>query len=262
MDSISLFWLEILGEAASAVRERIRHLLPERGTVSIPSFKERLDLQAHEAIVETLRGRGVSARLVSEEGEETFGGGEFTVTADPVDGTTNLARGLPPSVVSLSAARGRFQSEVVAALVSDLPSGSTYAADPVRGAMRDGRPVMVSGPVAYRDGLISVDVSKMDDLSRMVPLITRARHIRAAGCAASSLCRVAEGSLDAHVDERGSIRATDVSAGLFILKQAGGVWAVDGDPFRDFPLQRETRFRLTAASSRDLLEEIWAGPAR
>jgi myo-inositol-1(or 4)-monophosphatase len=262
MDSTSLFWLEVLGEAASAVRERIRHLLTERGTMSIPSFKERLDLRAHEAIVDTLRRRAVSARLVSEEGEETFGGGEFTVTADPVDGTTNLARGLPPSVVSLSAARGPFQSEVVAALVADLPSGSTCAADPSRGAMRDGRPITVSRPASCRDGLISVDVSKMSDLSTMVPLLTRARHIRAGGCAASSLCRVAEGVLDAHVDERGSIRAVDVSAGLFILKQAGGVWTVDGGPFRDFPLQRETRFRLTAASSPHLLEEISTRLAR
>ncbi|MCF8061567.1 MAG: hypothetical protein K9M82_03540 [Deltaproteobacteria bacterium] len=256
MDSISLSWHEILHEAANSVRERIRRLLPERGTMSFLAFKDLLDRHAHEAILDTLRRRAVSARLVSEEGEETFGEGEFTVTADPVDGTTNLARGLPPSVVSLSAARGMHQSEVVAGLVLDLGSGSFYWADPVRGATRDGLPIRVAPPVSYREGLISMDISKMKDISPVVSLITGARHIRSAGCAASSLCRVAEGLLDAHVDGRGSIRATDVSAGLYILGRAGGVWAVNGIPFGDFSLLRDTRFRLAAASRHDLLEEI------
>lgn len=262
MGSTSLSWHEVLHEAASAVRERIRRLLPQRGTRPFPAFKDLLDRNAHEAILETLRRRALSVRLVSEEGEETLGAGEFTVTADPVDGTTNLARGLPPSVVSMSAARGAHQSEVFAALVSDLIGGSSYWADPVRGALRDGRPIRVAAPVSYGEGLVSMDVSKMADLSAVAPLITRARHIRSAGCAASSLCRVAEGVLDAHVDERGTIRGTDVSAGLFILGQAGGAWTVDGSPFGGFPLLRETRIRLTAASGTELLEEIAACRSR
>jgi fructose-1,6-bisphosphatase/inositol monophosphatase family enzyme len=256
MGSTSLSWREILHETAEAVRDQTGRLLPERGAMSQESFKERLDCSAQEAILETLRRRALSVRLVSEEGVETLGSGEVTLTADPVDGTTNLARGLPPSVVSLSAARGGRQSGVFAALVMDLGSGSTYWAEADRGAYRDGLPIRVSPPVPYRDGLVSLEVSKLDDLSPVASLITGARHIRAAGCAASSLCRVAEGVLDAHVDERGSIRATDVSAGLFILSRAGGLWAVDGTRFADFPLLRETRFRLTAASSPELMEEI------
>jgi fructose-1,6-bisphosphatase/inositol monophosphatase family enzyme len=258
MDSISRSWLEILRETADAVRERTGRLLPERVSVPHAMFKERLDRSAHEAILETLQRRAVSVRLVSEEGEATFGAGEVTLTADPVDGTTNLARGLPPAVVSLSAARGEHQSGVFAGVVSDLFSGTTCWAGTEGGAYRDGLPVRVAPPVSYRDGLVSLEVSKLEDLSPVTSLITGARHIRAAGCAASSLCRVAEGVLDAHVDERGSIRATDVSAGLFILGQAGGTWAVDGQPAGDFSLRRETRFRLTAASCPDLLEEIAA----
>jgi fructose-1,6-bisphosphatase/inositol monophosphatase family enzyme len=71
-----------------------------------------------------------------------------------------------------------------------------------------------------------------------------------------SLCQVAAGVLDAHVDIRGILRATDASAGLLILREAGGFYNVDGEPFGDFPLTRDTRFELAAASCPELMDEI------
>jgi len=256
MNSSSPPWREILHEAADAVRLRVKGVLSGRGSCPVGELKRLLDETAQGALCDTFSRRGVSARLVSEEGEEIFGQGELIITADPVDGTTNLARGLSPSVVSLSVAERPRQGAVIHAVVSDLETGCTYYAESDRGATRNGLPIRVFGITGYGDGLISMDVSKMEDLSPVIPLITRARHIRAQGCAAVSLCHVAEGVLDAHVDIRGSIRATDISAGLFILKQAGGAYAVDGRPWGDFPLERETRVSLAAASDSALLEEI------
>ncbi|MGD8386796.1 MAG: inositol monophosphatase family protein [Desulfobacteraceae bacterium] len=256
MDSSPSLWREILCEAADAVRLRVKGVLSKRGTCPVDEFKRLLDEAAQEALCDTFSRRAVSACLVSEEGEEIFGRGEVTITADPVDGTTNLARGLPPSVVSLSVAKRPRQEAVTCAVVSDLESGCTYSAERDRGATRNGLPIRVSECVGYGNGLVSMDVSKMEDLSPVSPLITGARHIRAQGCAAVSLCHVAEGTLDAHVDVRGSIRATDISAGLFILKQAGGAYSVDGRSGGDFSLKRDTRVSLVAASGPALLEEI------
>lgn len=219
-------------------------------------LKRLLDETAQEALCDTFLRRAVSACLVSEEGDEIFGQGEFTITADPVDGTTNLARGLSPSVVSLSVAERPRQEAVICSMILDLTSGCTFSAERGRGATRNGTPIQVSGVTGYRHGLISLDVSKMEDLSPVAALITGARHIRSQGCAALSLCHVAEGVLDAHVDVRGSLRATDVSAGLFILKQAGGICRVNGHPWGDFPLRKDTRVSLAAASQPALLEEI------
>lgn len=256
MDSTSSQWLEILRETADAVRRAISPLLLKRGTVPLHRLKELLDDRAQAAIRNHLASRGVSACLVSEEGVETFGQGAYTITADPVDGTTNLARGLRPGMVSLSVSRHPRQDSVFAAVILDLDTGTEYVAQQDHHATCDGKPIRVSVPLRYHEGLISMDISKMADLSGVIPLITRARHIRSSGCAALSLCQVAEGVLDAHVDERGTIRATDVSAGLFILKQAGGCWAVDGSLFKDLPLHRESRARITATSCRELLQEI------
>lgn len=238
------------------MRARLQGMLAQRGTCSVTDFKRLLDEAAQEALCDTFSRRAISACLVSEEGEVTFRQGEYTITADPVDGTTNLARGLSPSVVSLSVAERPRQEALISAVVSDLDSGCTYCAEQGHGATRDGFPIRVSGRAGYCDGLISMDISKMEDLSSITSLITGTRHIRCEGCAAASLCHVAEGVLDAHIDVRGSLRATDISAGLFILKQAGGECMVDGRPGGDFSLRRDTRVSLVAASGPALLKEI------
>jgi len=71
-----------------------------------------------------------------------------------------------------------------------------------------------------------------------------------------TLCHVASGTMDAHIDLRGIVRATDVSAGLLILEEAGGVYTVDGVLRGDFPLTRDTRMELVATGSTELLDEI------
>jgi myo-inositol-1(or 4)-monophosphatase len=67
---------------------------------------------------------------------------------------------------------------------------------------------------------------------------------------------LASGVVDAHVDLRGSLRSTDVAAGLVILKEAGGIYRVNSSIGGDLELSRETTLRLVAASSPRTLEEI------
>jgi len=71
-----------------------------------------------------------------------------------------------------------------------------------------------------------------------------------------SLCSVAAGTLDVHIDLRGIVRATDISAGLMMIREAGGVYTVNGELFGDMMLTQGTRVELVAASNPRLLEEI------
>ena len=247
---------ELLLELVQNVREGIRRFLPERGKLPVREFKRLLDDSAQEAIIETLNRLGVSARLVSEEGDMTFGAGEYTIIADPVDGTTNLARGLCPSVVSISIGRMPTQSSVFAGIVAGVETDEIFFAEEGRGATLNGRPICPMESTGLEESLVSLDISKLGDISGVLPLLINSRHIRAEGCSAMSLCRVAAGIMDAHVDHRGLIRATDISAGLFILREAGAVYAVNGKLEGDFPLKRDTRVSLIAASDKRLLEEI------
>jgi myo-inositol-1(or 4)-monophosphatase len=120
----------------------------------------------------------------------------------------------------------------------------------------DSKPISVAEPEEYSQSLISVDISKGSNLNRARFLLEKSQHLRSLGCTAVSLCQIASGAIDAHIDLRGIVRATDVSAGLIILQEAGGEYIVNGAPGGDFALTRDTRMKLIAANSAKLLDEI------
>lgn len=249
-------WKTILQELVDNIHGKVLSVITKRHSLPINDFKKLLDTKAQRAILETLTARNVSAQLVSEEGDQLFGEGDYVIVADPVDGTTNLARGLQPAVTSISVSETGTQGGVFAGIVVNLYTGETYFAERGKGAMQDEWPLQTAAPTKYRNALVSMDLSKTPRLDVMAPLIRESRHIRSEGCSAMSLCHVAAGILDAHLDIRGILRATDASAGLLILREAGGIYHVDGEPFGDFPLTRETCIEVTAASCPELMDEI------
>jgi myo-inositol-1(or 4)-monophosphatase len=78
------------------------------------------------------------------------------------------------------------------------------------------------------------------------------------GSSATELSLVASGTFDAHLDIRGTVRATDVAAALHILTEAGGTYATSGSVGADFPLTREATMELVAACNQQLLDELLA----
>ncbi len=256
MGSYKLNWSPTLHRLANDLRGEILKVLPQRENISNKRFKNLLDSVAQEAIIETLTKLKVSAQLVSEEGDLIIGGCEYIVVADPVDGTTNLSKGFQPAVASISVAEKPYQSNVLAGIVINLYTGKTFYAEKGRGASIDNNIIRVAKPVKYNEGLISMDISKKPHLEKTQSLIMKAQHIRMEGCSAMSLCNVASGVLDAHIDIRGIVRATDISAGLFILKEAGGLYTINNQLYGELSLTKDTRVELIASSSRELLNEI------
>ena len=222
----------------------------------VQRFKDLLDLQAQDAILETLGKLEVGITLVSEEGDQVLGDGRFTMVADPVDGTTNLARGLSPAVTSISVSETDQQSGALAGIVTNFFTGETFYAEKGAGATLDEDTIKVAPDIKYRHGMIGMDISKNPSMDRLGRLIGASKHVRQQGCSAMSLSSVAAGTLDAHIDLRGIVRATDISAGLLMIREAGGVYTVNGELFGDMILTQGTRVELVAASNLGLLEEI------
>jgi len=108
-------WLKILQECKNKVEDRIKPCMetlkepqPDLGKGAGGDAMKPVDLAAESAIVETLQENGVSFSLISEEsGFERFGDApdECFVTIDPIDGTTNLVRGLPFYASSIAVSR-------------------------------------------------------------------------------------------------------------------------------------------------------------
>ena len=249
-------WRKILFDLSTNVQSKVIEVIPQRGKIPYNKFKGLLDNQAQEAIIDTITQHNIDVTLISEEGNKTFGTGKYTITADPVDGTTNLSRGLQPSVLSISVATTPHQRDVVAAIVTNFYTGETYYAELNKTPTVDDFPIQPAVYIPYRHGLIGMDISKDPKVEKTSRLIAESRHTRQEGCSAASLCHVADGTLDAHIDLRGIVRATDISAGLFMIKEVGGVYSVNGELFGDLALTRETHCTIIAANSKRLHDEI------
>ena len=225
--------------------------------LSLERRKRIVDEAAEEALEAYLRRSGVSVRLVSEEGEATMGGGELLLIADPLDGTTNMAVGIPFSAVSLMLSETEYLSGAIASMVLDIPRGTVYKAAKGVGAWRDDTPIRPRRkPRPLSKAILSIDISKSAPMNRLRRLIAKARHLRQLGSAALSICLVAEGVLDAHIDVRGVLRAVDSAAALHILREAGGAYRLNGVYMGDLKLERDSRLSVIAASNDEMLSRI------
>jgi myo-inositol-1(or 4)-monophosphatase len=237
-------WIPALLECQENVVEHIRPLLgkvkepqPDLGRGAGGDQMKLVDLAAEKAIVEVLLRRGLSFTLVSEEsGIKEFGRKtkECYVTVDPIDGTTNLVRGLPFYCSSIAVSDGPLLSSVHAGLVADLFHGSTYTASKDKGAFRDGKRIAPSTVASLSDAVIGLDLNTYKDKQvapQLSDLIQNTKHIRHFGANALELCYVAEGLTDAFVDIRRKLRTTDVAASFLVIKEAGGtITDPDGQP--------------------------------
>jgi myo-inositol-1(or 4)-monophosphatase len=171
-----------------------------------------LDLAADEVALRVLTGAGF--RVVSEE-SGISGEGEFTVVVDPIDGSTNCDHGIPFYATSLAVMSG---NELVAGLVMNQATGTSFEAEKGAGATRDGVRIATSGQTEVAKSIMA--------FSGLPPRHLGWAQYRALGAASLEICLVADGSLDVYgVAQRSTLNPWDYLAGLLILREAGGVAA-------------------------------------
>ncbi len=248
-------WLSVLIEASSNVERIVRNAKNIVNNMHINEFKALLDQAAQEAILSILKKHNIKAQIVSEEGDLVLGDNDFTVVLDPLDGTTNMARNLRPSVTSLAVSENNNTSGLLVGVIKNLYTGDLFHAIRNRGAWLNFKKIKTAEPTAFKKSIVSMDISKNPRLEIIKHILNESDHIRELGCSAMSLSYLASGSLDLHLDIRGTLRITDVAAGLLIHKEAEGVYAIDGDLFGNISLERHTKLELVAASSNRLLQE-------
>jgi myo-inositol-1(or 4)-monophosphatase len=152
---------------------------------------------------------------------------------DAMDGTMNASRGIPFYCCSLAYSIDFRLSSVVDAAVIDLSIGDIYYASKEKGAFWNGDRICVDRSRIRNDGIceqnfqqdmvIGMNISGIseDTFNRLSKLISRSIHTRHFGANALELCYFARGLMDAYIDFRGKIRATDMAAAYLIVKEAG-----------------------------------------
>ncbi len=264
-----LDWFKILTDCKNNVGKAIKpHLKmlndpqPDLGEGAGGDAIKPVDLAAEKAIVNTLQDHNVSFSLISEEsGFEKYGNNpeECHITIDPIDGTTNLLRGLPFYASSIAVSRKPVISEVYAGLVTDLYHDITYMAQENKGAYRDGERIMTSQVSNLQKAVLGMDLNtyKVAEVApKLTDLIQQTKHIRHYGANALELCYVANGLTDAFVDIRGKLRTTDVAAGFLIIKEAGGlITDADNQPV-DVKLDPKQTLKFVASGNTNIHDAI------
>ena len=208
------------------------------GFSGLRSSQYRLDITADEIALRVLHGAGF--RVVSEE-SGVSGSGEFTVVVDPIDGSTNCDHGVPFFATSLAVLRG---DELVAALVMNHSTGTTYEAEMGGGAFRDGMAITPSGQTDIAHAIVS--------FSGLPSRHFGWAQYRSLGAASLEICLVADGSLDVFsVANQSTLNPWDYLGGLLVVQEAGAVVGeYDGETLVTC---ERVRRRPVFASTTDLL---------
>jgi len=202
-----------------------------------------IDLVADAAVLEVLAGSGLG--VLSEESGLHDEGAALVAVVDPVDGSTNAARGIPwyaTSVCVVDDVGPRV------AVVANLALGVRYHAVRNGGAWRGDRRLASSGRTRLGESVVGLSGYPGRHLGWS--------QFRALGAAALDLCAVAEGTLDAYtVGGRAHLAPWDYLGGMLVCTEAGAaVTDLEGDDL--VVLRPDVRRAVAAAATPALLAEL------
>ncbi|MCY4258008.1 MAG: hypothetical protein OXE04_06960 [bacterium] len=157
------------------------------------------DVAADEAAREVFlqAGLGVfSEELVPHEANR-----DVVVVLDPIDGSSNAARGLPWFSTSMCALD---KHGMAAALVKNLVNNKTYRAVRGQGATLDGQALLPATHRPRSSRLGPADAVQLGEalvgITDLPPLHLGWKQYRVMGSSALDMCAVAEGITDAYID--------------------------------------------------------------
>ncbi|MEV4572093.1 inositol monophosphatase family protein [Nonomuraea jabiensis] len=230
-------------EAAGALlREGMRGVVGVRAKGEAGDVVTDLDLASEKLLLERILTAYPSHTVIAEEsGLVGAAGGEWTWLVDPLDGTNNVAIGLPAYVVGVALCRG---GRPVLGVVHDPVSDQTWSAVRGRGALsaaagsssgvRLAPPYAPSphGPLlAWTQGY---GVSRGDATVRALrsALELNARRVLQLWAPLLAWAMLARGDIDGIVGYRAE--AVDLPAGALLALEAGiEIRALDGGPFEE-----------------------------
>jgi len=229
----------------------MRRWVQEAAPIAVAQFRREDPLEfkfAREAVtaadrtIEALLGERIREAFPGDavSGEElgpdpAAGGGGRVWHVDPIDGTLNLALGLPNFCTSLALMDG---DEILAACVHSPLHGETFTACRGTGCRLNGRPVHVSDRASFGEAIVSAQLQKggrfVQNAGLLQAILLRSMKMRRLGTIALEMAYLACGRYDAMVAGRGKPQALyDVAAGILLVQEAGGrVTDHRGRPYR------------------------------
>lgn len=217
--------------AARSVGDYLRKAF--RGVMNVDQKRDQHDLvtehdRACEEMISTyIREHNPGAILFGEEAGRIDAEGPATWYIDPIDGTSNFVQGLAFFCCSIGV---EVDGEIVAGAVYDPMADNMFSAD-ANGAYLNGESLktntaLPAGAATVITGYPTAKDLEIDGdefaLGVFNSLVTDFSSVRRTGSGALSLCHVAAGWTDSAFGS--SVNAWDVSAAMFVIRQAGGTY--------------------------------------
>ncbi len=222
-----------------------------------------LDTRAEEEIISVLNESSHSFAIMSEEIGTIMPEDrpEFIALIDPLDGSSNLKRGIPLCSVGIAVASYHERlttNDIEMSMIESIFTDELYFARTGKGATRNGKNIRVSKVKDPEIAIISYDTKKSwsgefggGSYRTMIGVY----DMRRTGSNLLDLCWTASGGLDAMVDLRDILPIIHAS-GTHIVQQAGGVVLDKSGNEWVVPLDFEQRMSFVAAGTYDLAQSI------
>lgn len=233
----------VLNDTLAAAGKLIQDRFQTTFSIKQKSGLNNLVTEVDEAVEQLIRDKVLTAfpdhAFLGEESAAVAGTGGYQWIVDPIDGTTNFARGIPLCCVSIALAK---DNELLLGGVYNPMMNELFFAEKGQGAFLNGRAIHVSActeldraclvtgfPYRFPEG--------KDITAVFAELVKRGLPVRRLGSAAMDLCWVACGRFDGFWEY--NLQPWDIAAGYLIVAEAGGkVSDFSGRPGR--PSDKET----------------------
>lgn len=229
----------MLGVAIQAAREagdylRIKYSQPKQiSSKGLRDIVTEADIQAEEITMRIIRQGCPNARFVTEESNSEYAdyGDAPTWYIDPIDGTTNFARGLPMFCVSVAMAQN---GQVQCGAIYDPLVDQLFYAERGGGAYLNEQRIHVSKRSTLFDSVVTMNWPRDQEYRRLsgrflARLVPQVDSFRSRGSAALGFCAIAAGWTEVYFQY--TLSPWDVAAGIVLVEEAGGqISNLRGDP--------------------------------
>lgn len=214
----------IATEVGHFLKEERKHFRRERVVEKhAHDYVSYVDKESEARVVKALTALLPEAGFITEEGSAVYQDEPYCWVIDPLDGTTNYIHDEAPYCVSIAL---RSRTELLLGVVYEVCRDECFYAWKGGKAFMNGEEIHVSGVKDIKDAFVITELPynylqyKRTALHLIDRLYGEVGGIRMNGSAATAICYVAIGRIDAWMEA--FLGKWDYSAAALIVQEAGG----------------------------------------